>query len=540
MDKLLCYAHFDEYGKVQPFVFHFLHSMIPLGTELVFISNSPISDSDGAKLSTICSRVIINKNAGYDFSMWKTALDSCHMSDYNEIIITNSSILGPVFPMKDVFSRMEQVECDFWGITTGYLVQRHIQSYFLVFRKNVISSQSFKMFWDSVLPYSNKRQIINSYEVGLTQWLLESGFKPGVYISLEHLRGYCQKAGKRLRKIDNSSVKHALELLAAGSPFIKREAVRNRVIELNQMLPGLENNLLKELFDEHSEEKKFICPLCNSSSKIRIRNVPDFRNPYNTEEYTYFKCGSSRCGVAWINPGVNVCPPVESPPADQPLAQPTFPQKLWSLLQQRAPGNLLQIGTGNEALTETFRKQGWLVTVSNDRMYYPGATETRKSALLDKPEESNQASTFDVITVLNDFGCLTNPSDTLKHCNRVLKQNGILYIKTPNCDSIQLTLFKKYWYGINAPRSLMIHNKSSLTSLLSEANFVSKIINSTGDSGIYTIRSLEARLNRWVSDAFEPNKLQRCLILLIRALIRATQMFVKNSGEEWIVIASKR
>ena len=533
MNKLLCYAHFDEYGKVQPFVFHFLHSMIPLGTELVFISNSPISDSDNAKLSTICSRVIINKNAGYDFSMWKTALESCHTSDYNEIILANSSILGPVFPMKDVFSRMEQLECDFWGITTGYLVQRHIQSYFLVFRKNVILSQSFRMFWDSVLPYSNKRQIINSYEVGLTQWLIESGFKPGVYISLEQLRRHCRDAGRRLRKTDNSCVKHAEELLSAGSPFIKREAVRNGVIDLNQVLTRLQNNPPKELFDEHSEEKKYLCPLCKSSSRVRIRNTPDFHNPFDIEGYTYFKCDNRKCGVVWTKQRINTPSLAVSPPVGA-SAIAVLPQSLLSVLQQRKPGRILEIGSGSDELAEFCHKYGWQVTVSKHDICSPNMPDS------DKPEESHKTDTFDVILIVNDSGYLANPSDTLKYCNRVLKQGGVIYIKTPNGDSIQLTLYRKYWYGINAPRSLMIHNRKSLAALLSEANLEGKIINSTINSGNYAIRSLEARMNRWVSDAFEPNKLQQYVICLVRTLNSTMQMFARNSGDEYIVIASKK
>ena len=532
MNKLLCYAHFDEYGKVQPFVFHFLHSMIPLGTELVFISNSPISDSDNAKLSTICSRVIINTNAGYDFSMWKTALDSCQTSYYNEIILTNSSILGPVFPIKDVFSRMEQLECDFWGITSCFLVQPHIQSYFLVFRKNVISSNSFKMFWSGVLPYSNKRQIINSYEVGLTQWLIESGFKPGVYISLEKLRLYCQYAGKRLRKMDNPPIKHAKELLSAGSPFIKREAVRDRAIDLDRFLPSFQNNFPKEQFDEHSEEKIYLCPLCKSSSKERM-NVPDFHNPYNTEGYTYFKCENQKCGVVWTNRRINSLSLAASPHVGV-SAHAVLPQSLLSVLQQRKPGHILEFGCGSSELAEFCLKRGWQVTVSNPDMCYPDISDS------DKPDESHETNKFDAVLILDDFGCQANPSDALKYCNRVLKQGGVIYIKTPNCDSIQLTLYRKYWYGINAPRSLMIHSRKSLASLLSKANLEGKIINSTRNSGNYAIRSLEARMNRWVSDAFEPNKLQRYVILLARALNSTMQMFARNSGDEYIVIASKK
>ena len=45
---------------------------------------------------------------------------------------------------------VKNIKCDFWGITDSSEINYHLQSYFLVFKKNVIQSNTFKIFWDGV------------------------------------------------------------------------------------------------------------------------------------------------------------------------------------------------------------------------------------------------------------------------------------------------------------------------------------------------------------------------------------------------------
>jgi hypothetical protein len=74
-----------------------------------------------------------------------------------------------------------------------------------------------------VHPYKSKNQVIRSYEVGLSVFLREAGFKPGAVVPVESLR-----VGWPLpKKSYNPTVKAPMQLLHKGMPFVKGELLRD-------------------------------------------------------------------------------------------------------------------------------------------------------------------------------------------------------------------------------------------------------------------------------------------------------------------------
>ena len=63
---------------------------------------------------------------------------------------------------------MDAAGWDFWGMTENWELCRHIQSYFLVFRRPVLASPALPTFFESVLPFRNKKNVILAYESGVT------------------------------------------------------------------------------------------------------------------------------------------------------------------------------------------------------------------------------------------------------------------------------------------------------------------------------------------------------------------------------------
>ncbi len=182
--KIAIYAHFSPTSQVMWFAWNFLESLRQLGFRVIFVSNSPIDKVGASRLEELGIDVIIRENIGLDFGMWKAALETLDLSAISELLLTNSSIAGPFRPLAQIFEEARTWDCDFWGMTDNCEIGRHLQSYFLMFNGNVVKSDAFKHFWESVLLYKNKEQIIASYEVGLTIWLEEQGYKwrPLVYL----------------------------------------------------------------------------------------------------------------------------------------------------------------------------------------------------------------------------------------------------------------------------------------------------------------------------------------------------------------------
>jgi rhamnosyltransferase len=217
MKRLLIFAHYDGQHEVKRYILYLLGQMRDLCERIVFVSTSSLGENEQAKARAICDDVVLKENVGLDFGMWRYALDRTDLDAWDEIVLVNSSVFGPLRPLAPIFHRMEQERCDFWGMTESAEIAPHLQSYFLAFKANALRSAAFRAFWQSVLPYRDKHQIIRSYEVGLTTYLSEQGLLPRAVVSLDSLPGSFWRSRRR----KNPTLYSPAALVEAGMPFVK-------------------------------------------------------------------------------------------------------------------------------------------------------------------------------------------------------------------------------------------------------------------------------------------------------------------------------
>lgn len=160
--------------------------------------------------------VRLRENQGFDFGAWREvyfSLTNAEIEEIDEIILCNNSCYGPVFDLSLMWEEMNKRECDFWGIyehPETAKVPRHIQSYFLILKKRVISSSYFKkLLWDLKAARSWKEAV--EIETKFTILLEHAGFKSDALI-------------KNCPYIDDPSCFLPDYLLEQGSPFLKRKA----------------------------------------------------------------------------------------------------------------------------------------------------------------------------------------------------------------------------------------------------------------------------------------------------------------------------
>ena len=156
--------------------------------------------------------------------MWGQVIGSLDLRAWDELVLVNSSVFGPVTPLARAFQRMESVACDFWGMSDSLEIEYHVQSFFLVFRKSMLASGAIEQFFASVLPYRHKPQAIRSYELGLTHFFLDRGFVPAAVASVldRSLRlGPC-----------NPCLRASIPLLELGMPYVKVELLRDNPFAL--------------------------------------------------------------------------------------------------------------------------------------------------------------------------------------------------------------------------------------------------------------------------------------------------------------------
>jgi len=184
MNRICVFAHYDRDNMVDQYVLRYLEGLRKVTQHIIFVSTSRLGAHDIKVLERVCGLVITRENVGYDFMSWQVGLESVtDIASYDELILCNDSVYGPLYPLDKIFDKMAKRACDFWGITADADKAFHLQSYFLVFRKNLMATDAFKSFWRSIIPEQSKKEIIEKYEIGLTDTLVKQGFKPAVLIS---------------------------------------------------------------------------------------------------------------------------------------------------------------------------------------------------------------------------------------------------------------------------------------------------------------------------------------------------------------------
>jgi lipopolysaccharide biosynthesis protein len=227
MKRIAIFAFFDAKSEVKSYVQSHLRALRAECSTVLFVSTAPLPEAEQAKLRPLCDAVILRENVGWDFCMWQQALATVDLSDVDELVLTNSSTFGPIFPLGPVLARMAEEPCDFWGMTDNFEIAWHLQSYFLVFKRAAFTSPAFQQFFASVLPYRDKDQVIRSYEIGLTRFLQEAGLRPAAFAPIGAWEKSEWKRARLRKKRRNSTLFHALALIELGMPLVKVQLLRD-------------------------------------------------------------------------------------------------------------------------------------------------------------------------------------------------------------------------------------------------------------------------------------------------------------------------
>ena len=133
------------------------------------------------------NKVIYRENKGYDVTAYKEGI--LHLFRENlldkELVLCNNSFFAPIYPFDEMFKTMADKEYDFWGITSAAKhgdIPYHIQSYFYLFRENVVKSNEFISFFQNMKEIKNYQDAVESVELKLTNYLINYGYKAGSYM----------------------------------------------------------------------------------------------------------------------------------------------------------------------------------------------------------------------------------------------------------------------------------------------------------------------------------------------------------------------
>ena len=203
--RLAIYFFYDKNGIVDKYVPYFLNDLKKNCSEILIVCNGDVSIG-GKQLLENYGKVMIRENEGFDVWAYKTALKSYgwrRLEEYDEIILLNSTIMGPIYPLKDTFNQMDKKDLDFWGMTEyfkfpidpsgcciyGYIPD-HIQSHFIACRKSLVSSKEFQDYWDNMPMINNYWEAVGKHEMIFTKYFADKGYKWATSVEMEDLREF--------------------------------------------------------------------------------------------------------------------------------------------------------------------------------------------------------------------------------------------------------------------------------------------------------------------------------------------------------------
>src|SRR3954447_20053622 len=98
MKRAALYAHFDEAAEIKPYVVLVLRALREVCSSVGFVSTACLPPAELAKLEGLVTSVHLKENVGLDFGMWQMALSGLALEELDELLLVNSSIIGPIFP----------------------------------------------------------------------------------------------------------------------------------------------------------------------------------------------------------------------------------------------------------------------------------------------------------------------------------------------------------------------------------------------------------------------------------------------------------
>ena len=203
MRRAAVFVFYDNAGICDEYVAYYLCEIKKICERLVIVSNGSLTPESRDRFLEYTSQedLIERENKGFDAWGYRAGLMHIGfdaLQDYDEVLIANDTVFGPIYPLDEIFDEMEQrEELGFWGMTQhpsykkedlvirnnpyGYAPE-HLQTYFVVFRKQLLKSEVFARFWGKLLPIEEYEEAVGKFETIMTKMFSDEGFTWDSYI----------------------------------------------------------------------------------------------------------------------------------------------------------------------------------------------------------------------------------------------------------------------------------------------------------------------------------------------------------------------
>jgi SAM-dependent methyltransferase len=231
-----------------------------------------------------------------------------------------------------------------------------------------------------------------------------------------------------------------------------------------------------------------ICDIC-ANPKYTILFKREDLNTNLFGEYQVVQCNN--CGLIYQNPRPTKDSLISLYPSDydqyesyvkrglEYLVHIYGLQKRYKIISQyKNRGVLLDIGCGTGDFIEYVSNiSGWKCIGIEPNNFAFSRSKIRKIIFNGDVAQFYKEfpdAQFDVITLWNVIEHLYSPANELGVIYKILRDDGILVITTPNVNSTAARLFGRYWIGYELPRHLYVFSNETIAKLLQKTGYIPK------------------------------------------------------------------
>jgi lipopolysaccharide biosynthesis protein len=236
VDELCLFVTHASAPQLKAHVVDHVEALLDSNVAVILVANTDLDPGMLRIPQSLAARLsgcVIRANTGYDFAAWSHVYSLIDPALVRQrLYLVNDSIVGPLdrAAYANLIAGVRRSRADLVGLTCNPDPHEHLQSFYLVFNRQLLRSSVFDSFMRTVVNMPRKESVVTCYELWLTPYLVRSGF------SAEALFPNISVYGPPTR---NDTLSHWKELVEAGFPFIKSAVLieSSEGDEARKMLP---------------------------------------------------------------------------------------------------------------------------------------------------------------------------------------------------------------------------------------------------------------------------------------------------------------
>lgn len=227
-----------------------------------------------------------------------------------------------------------------------------------------------------------------------------------------------------------------------------------------------------------------------------------------------------------------------------PITIKRYHELLDQMEKYRKTNRILDVGCGIGYFLEVAKERGWEV---HGTEYTDKALEICRSKGIEMQEGKLDSSkfdhgSFDIITSFEVLEHINNPQEEVTNFNTLLRPGGLIYLTTPNFNSLLRHRLKERYNVIAYPEHLSYYTPHTLNHLFTNAGFKKQQIQTTGIS-LTRLRTSRGQKNQaFISKTSDDEQLRNRIedkehLQLAKKVVNGTLTFfgVGDSLKGWFI-----